>query len=976
MRMRLAGRTGAGTTLVNGPIGVMALLGLLGGLPGPAEGHGDRGQDKGPLVVVLAPHDGLAVNAATLRVQALVAAFRRHPAKTFVFDGQPVHGGNNGRISHVELSLDGILVERLEAGACRRQLLVDSRVDLTHVAAGPHTLTVTAYKDRHERIGGRVSGRVSVTFTLDPTLPLATDDPIPTPFACLVLDREGGNEEDDDADDGDRDRELDLEGRIGLGPRSDGFDPAQDRIVIAMGAHATVLEPGMLHCERRRHRHERECEFEDRSQPLLQRFGLEQKGEGTWRFELKGGPLPPEADSLYLRIGNDWGTLDLRTGELLLRLRSELDETHRVSRAIGPAGGTIATQDAAGAAIELTIPTGALVEETLITLTPVTAVANLPFSGGLKGAVHFEPSGLQLARPGTLKMTLPIGVPPSRLLGFTFDDGGSNLEVLRVAIAGGTVALPMTHFSTAGVAAATISDFERQVLPILNALPATLPPTQVATLISLVVTWIGDFGFGVCGQPNLCKTAFDIGAQSLAFHRAQACTQAASFVAQGEPFLARQALHSVVKVAASLVELGELATQAQVPGFEVQFDLACVADGLDAIVDLARSQAIANPRAGLLLLLVDVADDALLLDLPDVRNRALASLREGLASVLSQAEQACLTNPTAGEALLDLVLDNFTPGFLDGLDPGLDTRFHDARAGCRVRINPAATTVGVGEQVQFTGTVDGRSPSGVSWSLGSLTGGSTIDPITGLFTAGQFPRTVVVVATSLADVRLFKRATVTVVQIAVTVSPQSVTVNAGGTVQFTATVTGTANTAVTWTRSGGGTIDPSTGLFSAGSSAGTFTVRATSVAAPSVFAEATVRVTVVVAGFAGRYQGQHQEFDWGECSHDASGVCLNLPVAIVVEQSGSSLTLFYFPGGVVGNTALCGSISSTCIRYTAVLSGNSFSGDGVRFGGGPRLSALPITGSFSGNTMTGQAYWELDCPGGCFFDFNNVARVP
>jgi hypothetical protein len=263
----------------------------------------------------------------------------------------------------------------------------------------------------------------------------------------------------------------------------------------------------------------------------------------------------------------------------------------------------------------------------------------------------------------------------------------------------------------------------------------------------------------------------------------------------------------------------------------------------------------------------------------------------------------------------------------------------------------------------------------VTWSLRSPTDGCTIDPATGLFTAGQNTGTFIVVATSVADPRLFKQAAVTVVRIEVTVSPQNVTVNAGGTVQFTATVTGTSNPAVTWTTSGGGTISQNTGVFNAGGSAGTFTVRATSVAQPSAFGEATVTVTVVGGGVAGRYQGLDQDFDYGVCGHDASGVCQNYPAAIVVEQSGSNLTIFYFHGGSFGNTALCGSISSSCIRYTAVLSGNSFSGLGVARGGGPRLSALPINASFSGNTMTGRAFWEEDCPGGCFFNFN-VTQVP
>jgi hypothetical protein len=60
--------------------------------------------------------------------------------------------------------------------------------------------------------------------------------------------------------------------------------------------------------------------------------------------------------------------------------------------------------------------------------------------------------------------------------------------------------------------------------------------------------------------------------------------------------------------------------------------------------------------------------------------------------------------------------------------------------------------------------------------------------------------------------------------------------------QFSASVTGTSNTGVTWSASGGGTIS-STGLYTAGSSAGSYIVTATSVADSSKSAQAKVTVT-------------------------------------------------------------------------------------------------------------------------------------
>jgi hypothetical protein len=58
-------------------------------------------------------------------------------------------------------------------------------------------------------------------------------------------------------------------------------------------------------------------------------------------------------------------------------------------------------------------------------------------------------------------------------------------------------------------------------------------------------------------------------------------------------------------------------------------------------------------------------------------------------------------------------------------------------------------------------------------------------------------------ATSVADTSKSASATVTVTAVAVTISPISASLLTGGTQQFTATVTGSSNTAVTWSTTGG-----------------------------------------------------------------------------------------------------------------------------------------------------------------------------
>jgi DNA-binding beta-propeller fold protein YncE len=78
--------------------------------------------------------------------------------------------------------------------------------------------------------------------------------------------------------------------------------------------------------------------------------------------------------------------------------------------------------------------------------------------------------------------------------------------------------------------------------------------------------------------------------------------------------------------------------------------------------------------------------------------------------------------------------------------------------------------------------------------------------------------------------------------IRVALSQPTCTIGTNETFTFTAPVSGTSNQAVSWSVSGVGTIDPSTGLYTAPATAGTATVTATSVADPTESASATVTV--------------------------------------------------------------------------------------------------------------------------------------
>ncbi|MBL9174580.1 MAG: DUF1800 family protein [Verrucomicrobiales bacterium] len=176
-----------------------------------------------------------------------------------------------------------------------------------------------------------------------------------------------------------------------------------------------------------------------------------------------------------------------------------------------------------------------------------------------------------------------------------------------------------------------------------------------------------------------------------------------------------------------------------------------------------------------------------------------------------------------------------------------------------VAVAPVSATVSIGTTKAFAATVNGTTNVAVTWSVNGVVGGSAATGVissTGVYTAPSVlpaSTAVTVRATSVASPTAFGQATVTLTAplpaVTVTVSPATTSVVVGGTQAFVSTVTGSANTAVTWSVNGvnggsaaTGTIS-STGLYTAPASlpaTPTVTVRATSVANPAGFAQATV----------------------------------------------------------------------------------------------------------------------------------------
>lgn len=158
-----------------------------------------------------------------------------------------------------------------------------------------------------------------------------------------------------------------------------------------------------------------------------------------------------------------------------------------------------------------------------------------------------------------------------------------------------------------------------------------------------------------------------------------------------------------------------------------------------------------------------------------------------------------------------------------------------------VAVSPSAATLATAGTTQLSASVTGTTDTAVTWAVKEANGGSVT--ATGVYTAPTTAGTYHVVATAHADGTTQGTATLTVTAVGVAITPATLTVGTAGSQAFTAEVTGTQNTAVTWEveEANGGTIN-SSGYYTAPSAGGTFHVVATSVADPSK--SATVEITV------------------------------------------------------------------------------------------------------------------------------------
>ena len=132
-------------------------------------------------------------------------------------------------------------------------------------------------------------------------------------------------------------------------------------------------------------------------------------------------------------------------------LSVELEPGQSVSSLVPAAGGELTTTGSDGTRYTLTIPEGALLTDTYITMTPIASIADFPFSGGLGGAVQLEPEGLFFYEDAILAIEPAKDIPIENQVFFGFDAESDGLYLASPVVDSAAIQIRLQHFSGAGV---------------------------------------------------------------------------------------------------------------------------------------------------------------------------------------------------------------------------------------------------------------------------------------------------------------------------------------------------------------------------------------------------------------------------------------------------------------------------------------------------------------------------------------------
>ena len=164
---------------------------------------------------------------------------------------------------------------------------------------------------------------------------------------------------------------------------------------------------------------------------------------------------PDEASSS--QVGSPSGILEVAPDPIDVAV--VLDTDRRVEAVIPVEGGSLSATAADGTVYTLDIPSDALLNETLIGLTPVTSIAGMPF-GDQSYAVQFSPEGLFLHNFAILTIEPTEALPVDEQIAFGYLQDGADLILEAPVAESSEIKIHVQHFSGSGVTKGLLADIE------------------------------------------------------------------------------------------------------------------------------------------------------------------------------------------------------------------------------------------------------------------------------------------------------------------------------------------------------------------------------------------------------------------------------------------------------------------------------------------------------------------------------------
>lgn len=199
--------------------------------------------------------------------------------------------------------------------------------------------------------------------------------------------------------------------------------------------------------------------YEDGNVPPATRFtyrlsglaGADKKNSKEISIQTKdevGDPLQvsPEFDMSAPTLGFDFQNFDPNSIDLENFDPENFDpamfapQPIQAEAVIGPQGGEVSVTGSNGVVYTLNVPPDALRFEMTVTLRPISAIPDLPLSGGLIAAVFIEPESLVFDVPATLTMTPPADFPETAgplVAAFSFETDGQEFHLYPFEAASG-----------------------------------------------------------------------------------------------------------------------------------------------------------------------------------------------------------------------------------------------------------------------------------------------------------------------------------------------------------------------------------------------------------------------------------------------------------------------------------------------------------------------------------------------------------